>query len=109
VPDLGLVVASDVVYNGAHQYVGDALGSRTIVSGHLNQLGGDAVRLIAGTRQYLDDAEKARQTQTSAVDYFNAMVDRYPDYVPGIRWCGRPRTGCPRRRTGNPSTGRSQM
>ena len=26
VPDLGLVVAGDVIYNGAHQYVGDALG-----------------------------------------------------------------------------------
>jgi glyoxylase-like metal-dependent hydrolase (beta-lactamase superfamily II) len=108
VPDLGLVVAGDVVYNGAHQYVGDALGpaglapwreaidkvealgSRTIVSGHLNQLGGgDAVRLIAGTRQYLDDAEKALQTQTSAVDYFNAMVDRYPDYVGQmVLWSG---------------------
>jgi glyoxylase-like metal-dependent hydrolase (beta-lactamase superfamily II) len=49
VPDLGLVVAGDVIYNGAHQYIGDgldfsswraaidlveSLGARHIVSGH---------------------------------------------------------------------------
>jgi hypothetical protein len=107
-PDLGLVVAGDVIYNGAHQYVGDALGPdglapwraaidnvealapQTIVAGHLNRLGDDdAVRQTAATRRYLDDAETALKTETTALGYFNHLIQLYPDHAGQlILWAG---------------------
>ena len=108
VPDLGLVVAGDVIYNGVHMYLAqvgilggfgawreaidkvETLEPRHIVAGHQNkELNDDARRTIAETRQYLDDAEELLQTKNTAVDFFNAKVERYPDY-PGrfVLWAG---------------------
>jgi hypothetical protein len=74
VPDLGPVVAGDVLYNGVHQYLSESAGGgltawhravdlveklqpRYAVAGHKNAgLDDDAGRVIAGTRQYLDAA-----------------------------------------------------
>jgi glyoxylase-like metal-dependent hydrolase (beta-lactamase superfamily II) len=100
VPDLGLVVAGDVIYNGAHMYLGqsvvvggfgpwreaidkvEALKPRRIVAGHQNrQLDDDAERTISETRQYLDDAEELLRTEATAVDFFNAKVERYPNHL----------------------------
>jgi glyoxylase-like metal-dependent hydrolase (beta-lactamase superfamily II) len=100
VADRDLVVAGDVIYNGAHLYLGEsvlvgglapwreaidnvaALKPRHIVCGHQNhQLDDDADRTIAETRQYLDDAEELLQTQDTAVDFFTAMIERYPNHI----------------------------
>jgi glyoxylase-like metal-dependent hydrolase (beta-lactamase superfamily II) len=100
VPDLGLVVAGDVIYNGVHMYLGasaaagsfgawrDAIGKvealqpRHIVAGHQNsKLDDDAGRTIAQTRQYLDDADELLATETTALGFFNAKVERYPHYL----------------------------
>jgi glyoxylase-like metal-dependent hydrolase (beta-lactamase superfamily II) len=99
VPELALVVAGDVIYNGAHQYVGEAvlagldtwrraigqvesLSPRSIVAGHKNsELDDDAARTITETREYLDTAEELMRTENSAVDFFNAMIARYPDRI----------------------------
>jgi glyoxylase-like metal-dependent hydrolase (beta-lactamase superfamily II) len=100
VPYLGLVVAGDVIYNGVHMYLGqsavtgslgpwrDAIGKvealkpRHIVAGHQNRrLDDDATRTIAETRQYLDDAEELLRTENTAVGFFNAKIERYPDYL----------------------------
>jgi len=100
IPDLDLVVAGDVIYNGAHLYLGESvlvgglgpwreaidkvatLKPRHIVCGHQNkELDDDADRTIAETRQYLDGAEELLQTQHTAVDFFNAMVERYPNHI----------------------------
>ena len=78
VPDLELVVAGDVIYNGVHMYLAqpaieggfgpwraaidkvESLEPRHIVAGHQNkELDDDAERTIAETRQYLDDAQAA--------------------------------------------------
>ena len=108
VPDLGLVVAGDVIYNGVHMYLAqsvvvggfgpwrdaidkvEALRPRHIVAGHQNkQLDDDAVRTIAETRQYLDDAERLLRTKTTAVDFFNAKIDRYPNHLGRtVLWAG---------------------
>jgi glyoxylase-like metal-dependent hydrolase (beta-lactamase superfamily II) len=108
IPDLGLVVAGDVIYNGVHMYltqtvlVGgfgpwreaidrvEALEPRQIVAGHQNsRLDDDAARTIAETRQYLDDAEELLQTQTTAIDFFNAELERYPNHLGRtILWVG---------------------
>jgi glyoxylase-like metal-dependent hydrolase (beta-lactamase superfamily II) len=99
VPALGLVVAGDAIYNGVHMYLSqsavggfgpwrdaigkvEALGPRHIVAGHQNsRLDDDAGRTIAETRQYLDDAEELLRAQTTAVGFFNAKIERYPDYL----------------------------
>jgi glyoxylase-like metal-dependent hydrolase (beta-lactamase superfamily II) len=100
VPDLGLVVAGDVIYNGVHMYLGqsevtggfgswrdaidtvEALQPRHIVAGHQNsELADDAGRTIAQTRQYMDDADELLMTETTAVGFFNAKIDRYPDHL----------------------------
>jgi len=99
VPDLELVVAGDSIYNGVHMYLGQsavggfgpwreaidkvaALGPRHIVCGHQDQrLDDDAGRTMAETRQYLDDAEELLRTESTAVGFFNAKIERYPDYL----------------------------
>lgn len=100
VPDLGLVVAGDVIYNGVHMYLAasaaaggfgawrdaiskvEALAPRHIVCGHQNsQLSDDAGRTIAQTRQYLDDADDILATEDTDVGFFNAEIERYPDYL----------------------------
>jgi glyoxylase-like metal-dependent hydrolase (beta-lactamase superfamily II) len=107
-PDLGLVVAGDVIYNGAHMYLGEsmvaggfgswreaidkveALNPRHIVAGHQNkQLDDDAKRTIAESRQYLDDADELLRTERTAVDFFNSKVDRYPNHLGRtVLWAG---------------------
>jgi glyoxylase-like metal-dependent hydrolase (beta-lactamase superfamily II) len=99
VPDLGLVVSGDAIYNGVHMYLGqsavtgfgpwrdaitriEALAPRHIVTGHQNkQLDDDATRTIAETRQYLDDAEDLLRTENTAEGFFTAKIERYPDYL----------------------------
>jgi glyoxylase-like metal-dependent hydrolase (beta-lactamase superfamily II) len=108
VPDLSLVVAGDVIYNGVHMYLAQpavvggfgpwraaistvkALGPRHIVSGHQNKaLDDDAARQIAQTRQYLDDAEELLASEGSALDFFNAKLSRYPEYLGRtVLWAG---------------------
>src|SRR5262249_55996794 len=100
VPALDLVVAGDVIYNGVHMYLAEsvvvggfgpwrgaidkveALEPRHIVAGHQNKkLDDDAKRTIEQTRQYLDDAEELLRTQDSALGYFHAKIERYPDWL----------------------------
>jgi glyoxylase-like metal-dependent hydrolase (beta-lactamase superfamily II) len=108
VPDLGLVVAGDAVYNDAHMYLGQSLGPdgfepwrraidkvealepRYIVAGHQSgRLDDDAERQIAQTRQYLDDADELLRTEDTAVGFFNAKIERYPDHVGRtVLWAG---------------------
>ncbi|MFI6006000.1 MBL fold metallo-hydrolase [Streptomyces sp. NPDC051366] len=98
-PDLGLVVAGDVIYNGVHMYLAEsadgdfgpwrqavdtvaALKPRRIVASHQNRnLDDDAARLIAETRGYLDDAEAALATHDTPADFFDAMLTRYPEHL----------------------------
>jgi glyoxylase-like metal-dependent hydrolase (beta-lactamase superfamily II) len=108
VPDLDLVVAGDVIYNGVHMYLAqtavaggfapwreaidivEALEPQHIVAGHQNrQLDDDAGRTIAETREYLDDAEQLLRTEDSAVGFFDAMLERHPDHLGRtVMWIG---------------------
>jgi glyoxylase-like metal-dependent hydrolase (beta-lactamase superfamily II) len=108
VPDLDLVVAGDVIYNGVHMYLAQsvvvggfgpwraaidkvaALKPRHVVAGHQNKhLDDDADRTIGETRQYLDDAEELLRTKTTAVDFFNAKLERYPNHLGAtVLWVG---------------------
>jgi glyoxylase-like metal-dependent hydrolase (beta-lactamase superfamily II) len=108
VPDLALVVAGDVVYNGAHLYLGEsavagtftawrqaidnvaALDARSIVAGHRNQrCDDDAKRTIAETMHYLDDADELLRTEETAVGFFTKKVERYPNHLGrAVLWAG---------------------
>jgi glyoxylase-like metal-dependent hydrolase (beta-lactamase superfamily II) len=108
VPDLGLVVAGDVIYNGAHMYLGEgvvtggfgpwraaigkveALKPRHIVAGHQNRrFDDDAERTIAETRRYLNDADELLRTETTAAGFFNTTIDRYPNHLARtVLWAG---------------------
>jgi glyoxylase-like metal-dependent hydrolase (beta-lactamase superfamily II) len=100
VPDLELVVSGDVIYNGAHMWLGEsaaagnfnawrsaidqveALKPKHIVCGHQNhQLDDDAQRTIGETRQYLDDADELLRAEQSSLGFFNAKIDRYPRHL----------------------------
>ncbi len=100
VPDLDLVVAGDVIYNGVHMFLGEsvlvggfapwreaiarvaALAPRHIVAGHQNRrLDDDATRTISETWKYLDDAEELLRTRSTPVEFFDAKLERYPDHL----------------------------
>jgi glyoxylase-like metal-dependent hydrolase (beta-lactamase superfamily II) len=108
VPDLGLVVAGDTIYNGVHMYLAqaavvggfgpwraaidriEALEPEHIVCGHQNcRLDDDAARTIAETRRYLHDADELLRTQNDAVAFFEAMIARYPEHLGRtVLWVG---------------------
>jgi glyoxylase-like metal-dependent hydrolase (beta-lactamase superfamily II) len=108
VPDLSLVVAGDALYNGAHMFIGESAGGglaawrkaidtveslapRWIVAGHRDKdRDDDAARIIADTRQYLDDAEDALATCSTATEFFTTMLEHHPDLIYGstLAWVG---------------------
>ncbi|WP_326757410.1 MBL fold metallo-hydrolase [Streptomyces phaeochromogenes] len=107
VPDLELVVAGDVIYNGVHQYLAESadggrdawrkaittvegLRPRRIVTGHKNkELDDDADRAIAETRFYLDTTDELLARHDDALGFFQAMLERFPDRLnPGALWGG---------------------
>src|SRR5262249_36931854 len=107
VPDLNLVVAGDAIYNGVHQYLSEsadggrdawrkaidtveALRPRWIVAGHKDKaLADEVTRRILETRQYLGDVDVLLRTNVTALDFFRAMLDRYPNRLnPGALWGG---------------------
>jgi glyoxylase-like metal-dependent hydrolase (beta-lactamase superfamily II) len=107
VPNLDLVVAGDTVYNGVHLYLAESadggrdkwrsaigivesLNPRWIVAGHKNKdLDDTGTRAISETREYLNSADELLSQHTTALGFFNAMVERFPDRLnPGALWLG---------------------
>ncbi|TQC43190.1 MBL fold metallo-hydrolase [Rhodococcus sp. WS4] len=106
VPDLGLVVAGDVVYNGVHQMLLEtpgggfeswlaaldlvaALDPRAVVAGHKNRDLPDHPSIIEQTRQYLLDAQRLLARRPTPQEFFDAMTARYPDRLNiGPVWYG---------------------
>jgi glyoxylase-like metal-dependent hydrolase (beta-lactamase superfamily II) len=106
-PDLDLVVAGDAVYNGVHMYLAESadggrdkwrsaidivetLNPRWIVAGHKNKdLDDAAARAISQSRDYLNAADQLLSQHSTALGFFNAMLERYPDRLnPGALWMG---------------------
>ncbi|MFJ4985406.1 MBL fold metallo-hydrolase [Streptomyces sp. NPDC088732] len=105
VPDLGLLVAGDVVYNGVHPYLTESggisgidswlaaldlaerLDPRAVVAGHKDPRSPDAPRQIAETRSYLRDARRLLPEADGAQQFFDAMLALHPDRInPGALW-----------------------
>jgi glyoxylase-like metal-dependent hydrolase (beta-lactamase superfamily II) len=96
VPSIDLVVAGDVVYNGVHQYLVEAahgglrawiaaldkvaaLTPRHVVASHKNPTLPDLPDAIAQTRAYLIDVERLSTQTSDAYEFFQAMIELYPD------------------------------
>ena len=98
VPDLGLIVSGDVVYNHCHMYVGDttstsraewiaaldklaALNPAAVVTGHKDPTRGNPPSVLAESRGYLEYYGQLRAAALPDRELFDAMVSRYPDWV----------------------------
>jgi len=98
VPDLGLIVSGDVVYNHCHMYVGDttpasrsewlaaldtlaALNPSVVVAGHKDPTCGNPASVIADSRGYIESYGQLYDAGLRDGELFEAMMSRYPDWV----------------------------
>lgn len=94
VPELGLVVAGDIVYNGVHLFLagGDAkrrrdwvaaidkiaaLSPKAVIAGHKAPGSNDGPRQLDETRQYLLDVEELSHTARHAKEFADLMTLRH--------------------------------
>jgi hypothetical protein len=111
VPDLGLVIAGDVIYNGVHMYLAQRASSEASgrgatrstrsrpsspgTSSPVTRTRSSTTTPTAdrGDRQYLDDADELLLTAKTAVDFFDAKLERYPDHLGRtVLWAGSARS-----------------
>ncbi|MFJ3762651.1 MBL fold metallo-hydrolase [Streptomyces sp. NPDC090080] len=98
VPEVGLVVAGDAVYNDVHLYLAEspapgrhawlkaldtiaALNPDAVVAGHKNPCLPDDPRAIAETRHYIQDFEAVAKRAGNAVDLYQGMLEIHPRRV----------------------------
>jgi glyoxylase-like metal-dependent hydrolase (beta-lactamase superfamily II) len=98
VPDLDLIISGDVAYNHCHMYVGDttpdgraewiaaldrlaALNPAAVVCGHKDPTEGNSATALAESRDYIEYYGQLRDQGLSDQQLFDAMVERYPDWV----------------------------
>ncbi|MFJ9544495.1 MBL fold metallo-hydrolase [Streptomyces sp. NPDC101225] len=105
VPDIGLLVAGDAVYNGVHPYltesgglpgidswlaaldIAESLNPQSVVSGHKDPALPDGPEQIVDTRTYLRDARRLLLQATDAKRFYDAMLALHPDRInPGALW-----------------------
>jgi glyoxylase-like metal-dependent hydrolase (beta-lactamase superfamily II) len=105
VPQIGLVVAGDVVYNGVHLYltesggvtgiddwlgaldVAEALRPAAVVAGHKDPRAFDSPSQIQSTRRYLTDARRLIESSAGAQQFYHEMLALHPNRInPGALW-----------------------
>lgn len=105
VPEIGLLVAGDVVYNGVHQYltesggaegidswlaaldVAEALNPATVIAGHKDPRAHDDPSQIHDTRRYLTDARRLLSSSGSAQEFYDEMLRLHTCRInPGALW-----------------------
>ena len=104
VPDIGLVVAGDAVYNDVHLYLAEsdperrrewlaaldtieALKPRAVVSGHKRATRDDRPETIEETRLYIRDFDRVAATTSTAHELYEQMLAIHPHRVnPGALW-----------------------
>lgn len=105
VPEVGLLVAGDVVYNGVHQYlaesggaegidqwlaaldIAEALNPATVIAGHKDPRADDKPSQIEETRRYLTDARRLLSSSGSAQEFYDGMLRLHPGRInPGALW-----------------------
>jgi glyoxylase-like metal-dependent hydrolase (beta-lactamase superfamily II) len=107
VPQIGLLVAGDVVYNGVHLYltesggisgidawlaaldVAQGLRPATVIAGHKDRNAQDGPSQIQVTRSYLTDARRLLATSECAEAFYRDMLALHPTRLnPGALWGG---------------------
>jgi glyoxylase-like metal-dependent hydrolase (beta-lactamase superfamily II) len=105
VPNIGLVVAGDAVYNDVHLHLSDstsrekrrewlaaldtieALHPRAVIAGHQRAGRHDGPEILEETRQYIRDFDRLVQTTETALDLYEQMLALYPERInPGVLW-----------------------
>jgi glyoxylase-like metal-dependent hydrolase (beta-lactamase superfamily II) len=104
VPEIGLVVAGDAVYNDVHQYLRESgpdgrrewidaldtiesLHPRAVIAGHQRAGRDDGPEIIEETRDYIRDFDRVVDTAETARELYDQMLDLYPERVnPGMLW-----------------------
>jgi glyoxylase-like metal-dependent hydrolase (beta-lactamase superfamily II) len=105
VPQIGLLVAGDVVYNGVHLYLtetggvsgidewlaaldtAETLDPATVIAGHKDPNALDDPSQIAATRRYLTDARELIESSHHSEVFYEGMLARHPDRInPGALW-----------------------
>ena len=105
VPQIGLLVAGDVVYNGVHLYLtetggvygidewlaaldtAETLNPATVIAGHKGPRAFDNPSQIQATRRYLTDARELVESSRQAEDFYDGMLARHPNRInPGALW-----------------------
>jgi glyoxylase-like metal-dependent hydrolase (beta-lactamase superfamily II) len=105
VPEMGLLVAADVVYNGVHLYLtesggvtgidewlaaldtAEALNPAIVIAGHKEARAADNPSQIPETRRYLTDARRLLESSESAGAFYRAMLRLHPNRLnPGALW-----------------------
>lgn len=105
VPDIGLLVAGDAVYNGVHPYLTESgglagidswiaaldvaagLAPRAVIAGHKAPDAANDPVQIEDTRRYLEDARELLGSAPDAQTFYDGMLARHPDRInPGALW-----------------------
>jgi glyoxylase-like metal-dependent hydrolase (beta-lactamase superfamily II) len=104
VPDIGLVVAGDAVYNDVHQYLRESgpegrrawltaldtiesLHPQAVIAGHQRAGRHDGPEIIEETRQYIRDVDRAVETTQTSRELYDKLLALYPERVnPGMLW-----------------------
>jgi glyoxylase-like metal-dependent hydrolase (beta-lactamase superfamily II) len=98
VPDIGLVVAGDAVYNDVHLYLAESdpdrrkawiaaidtiegLEPRAVIAGHKRAGRDDDPYTLEETRQYIRDFDLIDAATTTARELYDQMLAIYPDRV----------------------------
>jgi glyoxylase-like metal-dependent hydrolase (beta-lactamase superfamily II) len=105
VPEIGLLVAGDVVYNGVHLYLTESGGVGgidewlsaldtaerlypvAVIAGHKEPGAKDGPSQIQATRRYLTDARRLLESCTRATEFYEGMLERHGERLnPGALW-----------------------
>jgi glyoxylase-like metal-dependent hydrolase (beta-lactamase superfamily II) len=109
VPELRLVVAGDVAYDGVHRYMAEttaesrqewmratdilaALDPVFVVAGHKDPDLPDSAKILAETKKYLADVNRLDGETETTSELYEAMLALYPKRAnPGALWAGAKR------------------
>jgi glyoxylase-like metal-dependent hydrolase (beta-lactamase superfamily II) len=104
VPEIGLVVAGDAVYNDVHQYLRESspearrdwiaaldtiesLHPRAVIAGHQRAGRHDGPEIIEETRQYIRDVDRIAATTETTRELYDQVLALYPGRInPGMLW-----------------------
>jgi len=104
VPEIGLLVTGDSVYNDVHLHLEESdlqgrrdwlaaldamesLRPRAVIAGHQRAGRHDGPEILEETRQYIRDFDRLAQTTETALALYDQMLGLYPERInPAVLW-----------------------